>query len=146
MQRIPRWLIITLSVIAVIALILGGGWLWFTRRAFPQTSGAISLKGLSKLVEIIRDENGIPHITAETGADLFFAQGYTHAQERFWEMEFQRRVGSGRLSEILGDATLETDIYLRTLGYRHLAEQEYQQMAAENKAVRKGTSEELDFK
>jgi putative aminopeptidase FrvX len=78
---------------------------------------------LNKPVEIYRDSNGVAHIYGETTEDLFFAQGYVHAQERFWQMEFQRRVGSGRLSEIIGDATLDTDIYIRTMGFRHLAEQ-----------------------
>ena len=58
--------------------------------------------------------------------DLYFANGFVHAQDRFWQMEFQRRVGSGRLSEFFGEATLETDIFLRTLGLERITAEEYE--------------------
>ena len=71
-----------------------------------------------------RDELGIPTIVADTTDDLFFAQGYVHAQDRFWEMDFRRHVTSGRLSELFGESQLPTDKFLRTLGWREVAEQE----------------------
>jgi len=135
MRKVLRRVGIAVGVIAALALILAAAWLLYSRRSFPQTSGSISIKGLNKPVEVYRDSNGVAHIYAETTEDLFFAQGYVHAQERFWQMEFQRRVGSGRLSEIIGDATLDTDIYIRTMGFRHLAEQEYADLTPEAKKV-----------
>src|SRR4026207_322601 len=102
MQINTRRIGITIAVIAALALILLTVWLWFTHRAFPQTGGTITVKGLAAPVQIYRDEYGGQPISATTQEDLFFAEGYTHAQERFWQMEFQRRVGSARLSEILG--------------------------------------------
>ncbi len=134
-QKILRRIGIVAGVIVALALILAGAWLWYERRSLPQTTGTVTVKGLQKPVEIYRDANGVAHIYAQTTEDLFFAQGYVHAQERFWQMEFQRRVGSGRLSEIIGKATLDTDIYLRTMGFRHLAEEDYKQLDPDNKKV-----------
>ncbi|MGB3714609.1 MAG: penicillin acylase family protein, partial [Candidatus Promineifilaceae bacterium] len=88
---------IGLGVVVVLAVILFGVWTWFSRQAFPKTTGTIEVAGLTQPVEILRDEYGVPHIYAQTAEDLFFAEGYVHAQERFWQMEFQRRLGSGRL-------------------------------------------------
>jgi len=72
--------------------------------------------GLTEAVEIVRDADGVPHIFAETDADAFFGLGYVHAQDRMWQMEMSRRIGAGRLSEVMGERTLETDKFLRTLG------------------------------
>jgi penicillin amidase len=91
--------------------------------------------GLREAVEIVRDEYGVPHIYANNPDDLYFAQGYVHAQDRFWQMEFQRRVGAGRLSEIFGEATLETDIYLRHFGFEALSRQAYELLEPESKRV-----------
>ena len=62
---------------------------------------------------------------ARTADDLFRAQGYLHAQDRFWEMDFRRHVTAGRLAELFGPSQVETDAYLRTLGWRRVAEQEW---------------------
>ncbi len=94
------------------------------RRPFPQTSGEITLPGLDAEVEVIRDDHGIPQIYAETTADLMRAQGYVQAQDRFWQMDVRRHVTAGRLSELFGDATLDTDKYVRAMGWRRVAEQE----------------------
>ena len=127
--------VVGVGVVILLALVLLVVWLNFSQQSFPQTSGTITVKGITAPVEITRDSKGIPHIYAQTTQDLFFAEGYTHAQERFWQMEFQRRVGSARLSELLDSTTLDTDIYLRTLGYRHLAEQEYAQVSPQAKLI-----------
>ena len=123
------------GIVLVIVLILGGTWLWFTRRAFPDVRGTIEVEGLTATVEIYRDSYGIPHIYAETAEDLVFAQGYVHAQDRYWQMEFWRRIGSGELSELFGPAQLDSDIYLRTVGYRRVAEMEWEQADSEFKAL-----------
>jgi penicillin amidase len=76
-------------------------------------------------VEIVRDRWGVPHIFATNDRDAFLALGYVHAQDRLWQMEMNRRIGAGRLSEILGDATLDIDKFQRTLGYYRAAESDY---------------------
>ena len=93
-------------VAAVLVLLLGLGGFVYLRSSLPQAEGRVSLKGLSAPVEVVRDGRGVVRIRARSLKDLFFAQGYVHAQERLWQMEFQRRVGQGRLSEVLGEATL----------------------------------------
>jgi penicillin G amidase len=111
--RILRWTLIFLVVLAL--LVGGGGYLWL-RGGLPQTSGTIKVQGLAAPIEIARDSDAVPHIRASNEADAMFGLGYAHAQDRLWQMEFQRRIGNARLSEVLGDATLKTDTFLRTLG------------------------------
>ena len=117
--------VITLAgvLIALLIIVVGGGGL-FLRRPLPRTRGTTRVPGLKGPVEVIRDRWGVPHIYADLAEDLFFAQGYVHAQDRMWQMEFQRRVGSGRLSEVLGEATLEVDRFFRVLGLHRAAEAE----------------------
>jgi acyl-homoserine lactone acylase PvdQ len=83
-----RNLIIAGGVVLFLAAALGGAWLWVTRQPFPKTRGSITLEGIGVPVEIFRDRYGVPHIYAQTSEDLFFAQGFVHAQDRFWQMEF----------------------------------------------------------
>ncbi|KAA1380859.1 penicillin acylase family protein [Aeromicrobium fastidiosum] len=94
------------------------------RRSFPDTTGEVRIAALDGEVTVKRDGKGIPQIYADTPEDLFLAQGYVHAQDRFYEMDFRRHVTAGRLAELVGDAALETDKYVRTLGWRRVAEQE----------------------
>ncbi len=91
-----------------------------SQRNLPKTQGNIKLKGLKESVEIIRDEWGIPHIYAKNTEDLVFAQGLVHAQDRFWQMELNRRVATGTLSEVFGEGALEVDIAARTFGFARL--------------------------
>jgi len=89
----------------------------------PRVSGTLVLQGLQGPVTIERDQYGVPHIYAsKSDNDAFFALGYVHAQDRFWQMEFQRRVAQGTLSEIFGKATLQKDEFLRTFGFYKAAE------------------------
>lgn len=133
MSRGLKALLIILGIVAVLIIIVGGVWLWFTRQAHPKTEGEIRVAGLLEPVEIVRDAYGTAHIYANSTEDLFFAEGYTHAQERFWQMEFQRRTAAGRLSEIFGETTLETDRYLRHFGFRQSTEGAYAMLDAETK-------------
>ncbi len=123
------------SLLAVIALAAAAfaGLRAFLRRFLPQTEGSARLPGLHGPVEIIRDRWGVPHIYAEDEDDLFFAQGYVHAQDRLWQMELQRRMGAGRLSEVLGEATLEVDRFVRTLGLNRAAEDELPSLPRETR-------------
>jgi penicillin amidase len=96
----------------------------FIRRSLPQTDGTLTTSGLHAPVEIVRDRWGVPHIYAASNADLFFAQGYVHAQDRLWQMELQRRTALGQLAEIFGPSALDSDRFLRILGFGRVARQE----------------------
>ena len=93
------------------------------RKSFPETSGTLVVAGLQGRVEIQRDEYGVPRITAESEHDLMFAFGYVHAQDRLWQMDLARRIGEGRLSELIGSTTLPFDKMFRIVGIRRIAEQ-----------------------
>lgn len=126
-MKILRYVL--LALLLVIAVVLIGGFLIYnnwTRGPLPQHSGEITLDGLNAPVEIIRDSWGIPHIYASNLYDLFFAQGFTQAQDRWWQMEWFRHVGSGALQELTGknEDLLGTDIFIRTVGWRRAAEQD----------------------
>ena len=108
-----------------IAGVVGTGYYLLLRRPLPKKSGFLNLKGIQAPVEVVRDRWGIPHIFAETIQDLMFAQGYVHAQDRLWQMEFNRRLVAGRLSEILGEVSLPLDRWMRIIGMRRVAEKEY---------------------
>src|SRR5690554_5853589 len=84
----------TLSVIAATRRLM--------RRAAPAPGGRLSVAGLRAPVDIHRYEWGVPHIYAANDHDLFFAQGFTHAQDRLFQMEINRRLGQGRLAEMIG--------------------------------------------
>ena len=104
---------------AVVALIaMAAALLIWT--SLPQTSGAAVLPGPSADIEIRRDARGVPDIRAASESDAFFALGYVHAQYRLFQMELMRRLGAGRLAEVLGASALGSDRFMRTLGlYRH---------------------------
>ncbi|HTN55508.1 MAG TPA: penicillin acylase family protein [Microbacterium sp.] len=122
--RIGRIAFIVIAVLVVLATAAAFFLTWTIQRSFPQTSGEVALKGLQKDVTVQRDDLGIPTITASTTDDLFFAQGFTHAQDRFFEMDFRRHVTSGRVAEMFGESQVATDTFLRTLGWHAVAEQE----------------------
>lgn len=127
-------LLILLAIVGVLALVAAGAWLYVRSSAKTQTDGALQLSGLQAPVTVQRDENGVPHIYADNTHDLFFAQGYVHAQDRLFQMDFQRRVGMGTLSEVLGEATLKTDQFLRTLGTNRAAVEDLKTLDAETLA------------
>ena len=139
LRKIGRVLLIVLSVlilIAVVAALVGPSWVRRTaQKSFPQIDGELQVEGLDGPVDIYRDSFGIPHIYAASQHDLFFTQGYVHAQDRFWQMDFWRHQGAGRLSEMLGDATLDTDKFLRTLGWERVARQELDLLDAPSRAI-----------
>ncbi|MFG2882373.1 penicillin acylase family protein [Streptomyces sp. NPDC048297] len=117
-------LVLVLAIIGGIAY--GGYWSISTVRAsFPQTKGEITLDGLSGPVDVKRDGYGIPQIYASSDEDLFMAQGYVQAQDRFYEMDVRRHMTSGRLSEMFGKGQVDNDAFLRTLGWDRVAKEEY---------------------
>ncbi len=135
MKTFKKVLLGLLIFFVVLAGGVGGALVYLVRHNFPQTSGSISVPGLQAEVRVLRDEWGVPHIYAQNNHDLFFAQGYIHAQDRFWQMEFWRRIGMGRLAEILGESALESDQFLRTVGFARVAEEEVRRMDAETLSI-----------
>jgi penicillin amidase len=134
-RRLGKILLGLLVVLLVVVIIAAGFGFYTVRRSFPQVEGEIQVSGLDGPVDVYRDEFGIPHIYAASEHDLFFAQGYVHAQDRFWQMDFWRHTGSGRLSEMFGASLLDTDKFLRTLGWARVAQQELETIDPETLAV-----------
>ncbi|MCP2364612.1 penicillin amidase [Nonomuraea thailandensis] len=122
-----------MTVLLALVLVLAGVVVYTVRKSFPQVDGSLRLPGLTGNVEIYRDKSGIPHIYADSAADLFMAQGFVHAQDRFFEMDFRRHLTAGRLSELFGASTLGNDKALRTMGWRRVAEQEVPELAQETR-------------
>ena len=131
-MRWVRRILVGLLILAVVIACFG---FFLVRRSFPQVDGEIEAAGLQGLVEIVRDGEGIPHIYAGNEHDLFFAQGYVHAQDRFWQMDFWRHIGAGRLSEMFGDSQVDTDLFLRSLDFTGLAEQELAMLDTGQRAI-----------
>lgn len=109
----------------VLVLALGGGYLWL-RTSLPRLDGSLALEGLKAPVEVLRDEIGIPYIRATSTHDAYFGLGFVHAQDRLWQMEANRRLGSGRLSEVLGQRAIGIDRFMRTLGLYRLAQASFE--------------------
>ncbi len=135
MKKLFKIIVVVTSIVAFLVGIPFVTWYWISRRSFPKTRGRISVSGITAPIRIVRDSNGIPHIYAKNTEDLYFAQGYVHAQDRFWQMELWRRIGSGRLSEYFGERTVEADIYLRTVGYSRISEREYELFDRDTKNI-----------
>ena len=129
------------GLLAVIVLLGGSGGFYFKSylpntvapKSFPQIEGEVQLEGLDAPVDIFRDEMGIVNIYASTEHDLFFAQGYVHAQERFWQMDYIRHAGEGRASEMFGSRGVESDTFLKTLGWQKTSIEEYAALSQESK-------------
>lgn len=126
--RIGRVAFLVVAAIVVVAVAVAFFVTWTIQRSFPQTDGSIELDGLQAEVTVQRDDRGIPTITADSTDDLFYAQGFVHAQDRFFEMDFRRHVTSGRVAEMFGESQAGTDAFLRTLGWRKVAEAEVEAM------------------
>ena len=115
MKRALKWLGGLAALAAVLAVLAAAGIYVALRNTVPAPSGALVIAGLSAPVEVVRDPEGVPHIFAKSIDDLFCALGFIHAQDRLWQMELLRRSGQGRLSEIFGERTFASDVFLRTL-------------------------------
>ncbi len=132
-----------LGVLIIALLLSAGGIAYFygylpmqvAPKSFPQVSGQMHLQGLNGTVDVYRDHMGIPHIYATSTHDLFFAQGFVHAQDRFWQMDTWRHIGSGTLSEMFGDSQVHTDTFLRTLGWRQTAQAEWDTMEPASREI-----------
>ncbi len=127
---------ITIGLLGVL-LVLGIALYFFVRfeirKSFPRTEGSVEVAGLADPVEIYRDEYGVPVVEARNNHDLMFALGYTHAQDRLWQMDITRRLGQGRLSELLGEVTVPFDRMFRIVGIRRIAEQVERNLSKESR-------------
>src|SRR5687767_1721877 len=119
--RRGSWAVGSLVVLAALAL---AAYAW---RASPPVSGEAVLPGLHGELRIERDAHGIPTIRAANLHDLMFGLGVAHAQDRLWQLETHRRIGAGRLSEVMGSGGLETDRFLRALGVGRAAAAQWAQ-------------------
>ncbi|MBC7282372.1 penicillin acylase family protein [Hoeflea sp.] len=138
MMRIVKGLIkLILIVVPVVVMAAGAGMLWVSRSQAP-LDGAQQIAGLGGDVTITRDRNGVPHIVAATRADVAAGLGFAHAQDRLWQMEVSRMAGQGRLSEMFGDATVGTDVWLRTMGIHEAAVASLAVMDADTMAMLEG--------
>jgi penicillin amidase len=119
-----RRILYSLLGLVVLIVLVAAAWvgLWMPR-SLPQTTGSIIVAGLESPVALVRDQDGIVTIRAESEADAAFALGYAHAQDRLVQMEFMRRLVAGRLSEVMGSMTLSADRNMRVLGLYRAAEQ-----------------------
>ncbi len=133
--RWKKWLLIIAGVLAVIAIVAFIGFTWFMNKSKPVIAGELTVSILEQDVTVTRDDKGVPHISAETDADLYRAQGYVQAQDRLFQMDLARRQASGRLSEIIGEATINSDKHFRTFSLRDAAEKSLAAYDAESKQV-----------
>ena len=121
MATLLKWLSRGALALAVLAAaVAGGGYVWL-RGSLPEIDGERTAYGVAAPVEVVRDRHGIPHILAGNEADALFALGYAHAQDRLWQMEMNRRIGAGRLAEVLGAPAVDTDRLFRVLGLHRRA-------------------------
>jgi len=118
-------LIFIVGGIALVLIgVMAGAYWYFVRLPLPVTQGEIRVQGLRAPVEVLRDPWGVPHIYAQNNQDLLFAQGFVQAQDRLWQMELNRRVAAGRLSELFGPETVPVDRLMRTFGLMRAARKE----------------------
>ncbi len=130
MAVVFRWLLRLVSaalVLGVIGVLLT---YYLASRSLPDYDKTRAVSGITADIEIIRDNAGIPHVMALSDRDAFFGLGYVHAQDRLWQMTLMRRTAQGRLSEIFGRRTVETDTLLRRLDLYPLAVQSVQHQDA----------------
>ena len=116
---------VALILVAALAVVV------VLRGPLPKHSGEVILSGPRAEIRVLRDDRAVPHIYATTDHDLFFAQGYVHAQERFFQMDLSRHMASGRLAELVGESGKESDITVRTMGWRRVAEKEWDLLSDE---------------
>ncbi len=119
------WMKRTAVGLVVAVLLAGTGAAVYVQRSFALVDGKLSVAGLRDVVRVQRDGADVTHIRAQTPQDVWFAMGFVHAQERTWQLEFNRRVMHGQLSEVFGEATVETDKLMRSLDIMGAARRQY---------------------
>ena len=130
-MKLAARIVVALFVALLVAA--AGAWIYL-HESLPRLDGEIGVKGLARGLKIVRDGEGVPHIFAQSERDGWFAVGYAHAQDRLWQMEFQRRVAQGRLAELFGERAYDTDRLMRTLGLARLAERIVERLDADTRS------------
>jgi len=130
MKKFFKWVLV--SLIGLQALIIIAGIVIF-RMPLPDHEIDVTGLPLSDFVEVIRDERGIPHIYGTNVDDILFAQGYVHAQDRFWQLEFWSHLSTGRLASLIGEPGVGADLLFRTFGLHKVALEEYENLEPEFK-------------
>ena len=115
MGLIFRWSLRVFLVLAGLSLLAIIAAYYLAARSLPDYSATHPVPGLTAPVEIVRDNSSVPHIFGATDNDVFYGLGFAHAQDRLWQMMTMRRTVQGRLSELFGEVTLDTDILMRRL-------------------------------
>ena len=108
-----RWLIRIVSGLIVLGVIATALVSYILSRSLVDYSEDFTVAGISAPVEIVRNNDNVPHIFGQTDEDMFYALGFAHAQDRLWQMTMLRRTAQGRLSEIFGPATVKVDELMR---------------------------------
>ncbi len=124
-----------ITALAAVLVLAFAALLYTVVRSVPPLSGRERIAGLGSRVEVTFDSLAIPRISAATDADAMEALGYMHARERLWSMDMLRRAAEGRLSQILGSSTIESDKYLRSLDIVRAASRALPTMSAANRAL-----------
>ncbi len=127
-KRIIRVLGLAALWLAVLVLVVTAAGAYWVFTSVPDADGTMEAAGLEEAVDIVRDARGVPHIYAGSAADATLALGFVHAQDRLWQMEMMRRLGAGRLAEVLGPRALPMDRFMRVLGLNRLTERQYARM------------------
>ncbi|MEV6975738.1 penicillin acylase family protein [Kitasatospora sp. NPDC093806] len=140
LRIVKRTAVVLTTLVLLAAGSLAGYAYWTVGRSLPQLSGELSVPGLRGEARIVRDASGIPQIYADNAHDLFLAEGYAQAQDRFWQMDVQRHVTAGRLAEMFGPGEVQTDKVARTFGWYRVAEQEVTMLSPQSQEYLKAFS------
>ena len=130
MKKVFKWLIVFLIALQAIVIVAG---VVIFRMPLPDHEVDVSGLPLTDFVEVIRDDRGIPHIYGTNVDDILFAQGYVHAQDRFWQLEFWSHLSTGRLASLIGEPGVGADLLFRTFGFNRVALEEYENLPPEFK-------------
>ncbi|MFM8864595.1 MAG: penicillin acylase family protein [Limnohabitans sp.] len=136
-----KWIARLVVALVVGVLTVGGVVAVQTLHRLPRLDGELPLAGLSQAVQVRRDAADVTHIEGSTALDVWRALGFVHAQERGWQLEFNRRLMRGELSDILGPSTLDTDKLMRTLGIIHVARAQLQNLSPQTREALQAYSE-----
>lgn len=144
--KITLW---SISIIVVLAVIIAIGLNMYLSSTKAIIEGELTMEVLDSDVKVVRDAEGVPHITAQSDADLYRSQGFVQAQDRLFQMDLARRQASGRLAEVVGEAAVDTDKFFLTFSLRDAAEKSYDGYSEEAKEVLKwyaeGVNEFIEF-
>lgn len=129
------WVLRFLGLSVLLLFLLAGDRYMAMKLSLPELNGTKIVQGLTAPISIVRDKNGIPHISGDTQADALFGLGYAHAQDRLWQMEVTRRVAKGRLSEVMGSPSVPIDIFFRNLNFSDHVAAAYPKLSAATRVL-----------